>query len=145
MDIQEPDCPLNRYLLKRGQKTATLIVLISSVADQKFNIKYSPDRHPMIQQYLSQIPEQLWGVLGPDDESGLREFSQRIKALRLWEEERAYVRELQELYELPLRPNETVKETMIRARLKFRRLRNEKGNSVPDSDLDFDLPVDPLE
>ena len=107
--------------------------------------KASGERSVTVSEYAAELPEQLHDLLLPSDPLELEEFSKRIKALRFKMEERAYVMDLQDFYELPLRPNATVKETMIRARLKYRRHRLENDGQFPEPGADENLPVDPLE
>ena len=103
------------------------------------------NRFPVVRKYAEEIPAQLHGLLLPIDQSELETFSKRVKLMRCKLEERAYVMELQEMYDLPLRPNATVKETMIRARLKYRQERLENDGDFPEPGTDENLPVDPLE
>ena len=103
------------------------------------------DGHPAVKKYSEEIPDQLHDLLLPGDRSEFEEFSKRVKALRFILEERAYVMDLQDFYELPLRPNASVKETMIRARLKYRQERLENDGKFPEPGADENLPVDPLE
>jgi hypothetical protein len=118
---------------------------LKAMSNVKQKNKAKFDRNPVIDEYAGGIPGQLYDLLLPTDQSELEEFSERIKELRFKLEERAYVMELQDFYELPLRPNATVKETMIRARLKYRRQRLENDGEIPEPGADENLPVDPLE
>jgi hypothetical protein len=100
--------------------------------------------HPLVEEYLERIPIALRDLLAPGQEH-LAEFAVAVKSLRLKEEERAYVMAIQQRYRLPLRPNETVKRTMIRARLAILRKRQEAEAEGDIVDTDWPLPVDPLE
>jgi hypothetical protein len=100
--------------------------------------------HPLVDEYLEQIPVGLRDLMAPAREL-LAEFAVAVKSLRLKEEERAYVMAIQQRYRLPLRPNETVKRTMIRARLAILRKRQEAEAEGDIVDTDWGLPVDPLE
>lgn len=93
--------------------------------------------------YLKQIPKELWIQLVPNNLDDLQLFAKKIKQLRIKEKERNYVMELQQSYRLPLRPNSTVKETMIAARLQKIKKKN-RPLSKNSEDLG-DLPIDPFE
>jgi hypothetical protein len=100
--------------------------------------------YPLVEKYLSRIPKDLRELLGPATDR-LDEFEAALKSLRLKEEERYYVMQLQRRHGLSIRPSESVKRTMIRARLAIVRKRRE---GVEDDDLidqNDPLPVDPLE
>jgi hypothetical protein len=99
----------------------------------------------LLEHYLRRIPSSLRDLLVPRTRRERYRFAKAIKALRIREEERNYVRELQKKFDLPLRPNETVKETMIRVRLRrFRDIRRSAGEGWwPDCGDNF--PTDPLE
>ena len=92
--------------------------------------------------YLAAIPRNLWDLLVPTNPEEHTDFCATIHKLRIQEVERDYVMDLQQVYRIPIRPNESVKATMIRIRLKILNQRIETGNR--DS-LFEDLPVDPLE
>jgi hypothetical protein len=102
------------------------------------------DRLTTLADYATEIPEHLNDLLLPAEQSELEQFAERIRKLRIKQEEREYVMGLQEVYDLPLRPNATVKQTMIRARLKIRLDRLAATGRLPEPGTD-DLPVDPLE
>lgn len=100
--------------------------------------------HALVEKYLARIPEDLRDLLGPDSERR-EEFALAIKALRIKEEERGYVMDIQTRYGLPIRPNETVKQTMIKVRLAILRKRREAALDSSLVDIRGHLPVDPLE
>jgi len=98
----------------------------------------------IIQKYRESIPRDLRGILMPDstrDEA----FAGAVKRLKLYEIEREYVRELQEYYNVPLRPNESVKRTMIRVRLRIIKKVKAGNGQGRIIELSHGLPVDPLE
>lgn len=103
------------------------------------------EEYPSIKQYSRRIPRELWQIFLPQLPDEFAEFSTALKSLRLREEERNYVMELQREHEVPLRPNETVKETMIRVRLQNLRERRHHGRRSHNKVFDEDLPIDPLE
>ena len=107
-------------------------------------VKQDTERHPLVAEYLSRIPAELHDLLAPGQEQAA-EFVAAIKSLRDIEEERSYVMAIQRRYELPLRPNESIKRTMIRVRLETLRQRREAEVNGKIIDPDFSLPVDPLE
>jgi hypothetical protein len=96
---------------------------------------------PHVRQYCRKIPEDLWDLLLPQLPDEFESFEAVLKALPFKEEERDYVMELQQEYDVPLRPNETVKETMIRVRLASIRERRQRGGHQTRGEL----PIDPLE
>ena len=107
-------------------------------------VKQEIEHHPLVEEYLAQIPDDLHDLLVPSQDDPA-EFAAAVKSLRLKEEERSYVMAIQQRYRLPLRPNESVKRTMIRVRLAILKKIREaeiEGNPI---DTDTSLPVDPLE
>jgi len=102
------------------------------------------DHHPVVVKYLARIPADLHDLLLPDPKHAA-EFVVAIKSLRDIEEERSYVMALQRRYALPLRPNESIKRTMIRVRLEILKKRREAEAEGKTFDPDRSLPVDPLE
>ena len=103
------------------------------------------EEFPLVKQYSKRIPQDLWDIILPQSPDEFTAFSAAIKALRLKEEERNYVIELQQQYDMPLRPNATVKETMIQVRLNVLRERRRRGEETDGQTVDDSLPVDPLE
>ncbi len=101
-------------------------------------------RYFLTEKYLSRLPEDIRYLLAPAADRR-DEFEAAIKSLRRKEEERYYVMRLQKRYGLPIRPSETVKETMIRARLIILRRRHEMVEDDPGVVLNDPMPVDPLE
>jgi hypothetical protein len=94
-------------------------------------------------KYIKGIPESLRSILVPDENDN-SSFSEKAKSLRIKEKERNYVMEIQRDYKLSLRPNESLKRTMIRVRLKMLRKKLKVGTKA---NLNYfkNLPVDPLE
>jgi hypothetical protein len=101
-------------------------------------------KHSLVEKYLARVPEDLRDLLGPKDGQA-EDFAVAVKALRLKEEERYYVMHLQRRHGLAIRPNESVKRTMIRARLSILRKRQEGADDEDCFELNDPLPVDPLE
>jgi hypothetical protein len=98
----------------------------------------------LVDQYRSKIPADLKNILLPDD-TLMSEFAIAIKRLRSKEEERYYVTEIQRRHRIPLRPNESVKQAMIRARLAIIKRRREAGDGEDSVETNGPLPTDPLE
>ena len=98
----------------------------------------------LIEKYRSKIPTDLRHILLPD-EAEMSQLAYAIKRLRVREEERYYVTEIQRRYQIPLRPNESVKRTMIRVRLDILRRRRDADEEEFFLHLDGPLPTDPLE
>lgn len=95
--------------------------------------------------YAESLPPQLRDILVPADPAARAALADAVGKLRLLEEEREYVMELQRLYSVPIRPNESVKRTMIRVRLALLKLRRSEQQRDDSEPLYIDLPVDPLE
>ena len=104
--------------------------------------KKAIDRFPWLKRYLSGLPEDLWPQLLPDDPGDNPEFAQAVKGQRLLDEERSYVIALQQRYNMPLRPNMSVKDTMIGVRLRRWKQLVRQGRRGKDIGP---MPTDPLE
>ncbi len=99
----------------------------------------------LVEQYRSRIPADLRDILLSNDEEGVSELAFAIKRLRAKEEERYYVTEIQRKHSIPLRPNESVKKTMIRVRLDILRRRRNGDDKELLTDINDAMPTDPLE
>lgn len=94
-----------------------------------------------LDRYRRQIPRQLWDLLVPPEGPAAGEFAVALKRLRIREQERNYVMSIQRRFGIAIRPNESVKESMTRVRVKLI-----QGSSTGDqAGLDGKLPQDPLE
>lgn len=125
-------------MLMRTRFTYIELLVMAREINQKI------ERHLLLEQYLAEIPVGLRDLLAPDQEHPV-EFAAAVKSLPMKEEERSYVMAIQQRYRIPLRPNESVKRTMIRVRLAIlKRLREAEAEGEP-IDTDVSLPVDPLE
>ena len=98
--------------------------------------------YPEIRHYAAGLPESIRDILLEGVEESPDAFISAIKKLRLKEEERNYVLNIQRNHGLACRPHESVKETMIRVRLKILRRRRSMGKKPIKGD---GLPVDPFE
>ncbi len=98
-----------------------------------------------IKDYLSGIPENIHYLLVGQTKQDFLALRQAIKKQRKNQQEREYVIEIQQRYRLPLRPNSTVKATMIRARLRLKSIMARSTNSGHYYGSEGELPVDPLE
>jgi hypothetical protein len=108
------------------------------------NQKIKTTRPAIVETYLSRVPHELRDILIPSDDQ-LTAFGAAVKALRMKEEERYYVMDIQRRYGLPIRPNDSVKKTMIRVRLAILKERRDPKESERSLQLVEKLPVDPLE
>lgn len=70
-----------------------------------------------VQLMLESIPEELWDLFLPDDESDLAMLEADILAQRKRDLERDKVMAIQKLCGFPLRPNEPVHEVTAKARI----------------------------
>ena len=70
-----------------------------------------------IKKMISQLPTQLWVIFLPDTIKGLALLETNLIVLRKREETRNKVMAIQKLCGFPLRPNASLRETKIKARL----------------------------
>ena len=89
-----------------------------------------------VRHLLESIPQDLWDIFLPSTDAGLLELETRIVNFKAREVERQRVMAIQELCDFPLRPNATLKETQLKARLEgirkdqLRRRRNGDPDAV---------------
>lgn len=95
------------------------------------------------EKYLKGIPDFLHSIFIPEQHEK-ETFIERARKLRIREKERNYVMEIQRNNKIPLRPNESLKQTMIRVRLKFL-MKKKKTAKKADKNIFKNLPIDPLE
>jgi len=107
-------------------------------------VNKTPSNETVLAEYLATIPVELHALLVPADEQGRSELTDKVKKLAVREEERNYVLELQHQYGVPIRPNESVKRTMIRVRLKLLKALHAAGIDE-DMGEPGSMPTDPLE
>ena len=105
----------------------------------------SLENYPAVKNYLDGIPKDIHHLFVGESEQDLIELSSAIKRQRRDQQEREYVIEIQRRYRLPLRPNASVKATMIQARLRLRRLLSSTSNGKHYRGIVGELPVDPFE
>lgn len=70
-----------------------------------------------IQMMLEGVPEELWDIFLPEEEDDLPDMEFNIINFRRRANERDQVMALQELCDLPLRPNMSLREARQKARL----------------------------
>lgn len=70
-----------------------------------------------IQMMLDGVPRELWPIFLPDEEDELPDMEFNIINFRRRSDEREQVMALQSLCDLPLRPNQPLREARQRARL----------------------------
>jgi hypothetical protein len=98
----------------------------------------------VIRDYRESIPRDLRDILVPETDQD-ESFAGAIKLLKMIEAERNYVRELQDYYKVPIRPNDSVKRTMIRVRLNWLKKIKARSGHGHVIEMIRDLPIDPLE
>ena len=98
-----------------------------------------------LESYLVGIPADILDIFVPETAREKYMLSKAIKRLRIREKERNYVMENQQHFSLPLRPNETLKKTMIRARLTILQNRLKRNKTSGSTSGGLSLPIDPLE
>jgi hypothetical protein len=111
--------------------------------NMKPNLLAALEQYPVIKEYLSNIPTDIWDLLLPDSPADLAQFSSDIRSCRAQQEERDFIMEVQIRHGLPLRPNASVRDTVIAVRIqhlreKRRRMKkhgpyNENPPPHPDS------------
>lgn len=87
--------------------------------------------YPVIKQYLANIPENVWDILLPESVDDLADFSSDIRSCLAQGEERDFIMKVQLDHGLPLRPNASVRKTVIAVRIehlrkKRRRLKSQR-------------------
>jgi hypothetical protein len=92
-------------------------------------------------RYRSEIPAQLWDILLSKEGDDPEEFVTALKRLRIREQERDYVMAIQRNFRIPIRPQESVKESMSRARARILSRQRNGSNRFRTRRL----PLDPLE
>lgn len=100
--------------------------------------------YPTIQNYLASVPEDLWDLVLPESPSQLGLLARAIHELRAREAQREYIIGLQKKYELPLRPNATMHETMKLVRLERKKRQSQRNKGIT-FDRDGNPPIDPDE
>lgn len=100
--------------------------------------------YPSISKYLESIPENLWDMFLPATAAELPRFARSLHELRARETEREYIVGLQKKYDLPLRPNATMNETMKLVRVARKKRAASNQGRLP-FDPDGNLPIDPDE
>jgi hypothetical protein len=103
------------------------------------------DNEHCADEYLAVIPKNLWNLLVPANPEELADFCATTHKLRIREVERDYVMDLQRVYRMPIRPNESIKATMIRVRLMILKQRLKHHETGHRNSLFDELPVDPFE
>ncbi len=98
----------------------------------------------ILSDYSKKIPRQIRQLLVPGGKTETKKFGQLITDLAIKEKERNYIMEIQLSYDLPLRPNDSLKATMITARLKILQMRKQHYKKLKPGRRG-NLPVDPLE
>lgn len=101
--------------------------------------------YPTIQNYLASLPKDLWDLVLPESPAQLGLFARSIHALRAREAQREYIIGLQKKYDLPLRPNATIQETMKLVRLERKKRSGRRNSSGLKFDRDGNPPTDPDE
>ena len=83
------------------------------------------ENRPLIQRYITGLPDNCLELLLPLTESELDQFEMNLRQCRIDEEIRHSVLAVQKRFNLPLRAHESIRETMTRLRVKrLRRRRN---------------------
>jgi hypothetical protein len=93
-----------------------------------------------IRMMLENIPRNAWEIFLPNSEAKLGVLESNILFFRRRQKERDQVMGIQQLCGFPLRPNESLRETTIRARLagkkkdQLRKKYNENRGNASESD-----------
>lgn len=70
-----------------------------------------------IREMLKEIPRELWGIFLPAHKKDLAELEIRVVAYRKREMDREKVMSMQKLCGFPLRPNQSLREVIIKTRI----------------------------
>ena len=92
------------------------------------------ENYPVIKQYLANIPENVWDILLPESVDDLAEFSSDIRSCLAQGEERDFIMKVQIDHELPLRPNASVRDTVIAVRIEHLRKKRRRLKIRPPHD-----------
>lgn len=84
---------------------------------KKSTEKFTYERAVYVLKMLEGIPEDIKKIFIPDGEDELLELELNTTNFRAREKEREKVMQLQKQYNLPLRPNQMLREVMIRIRI----------------------------
>jgi hypothetical protein len=99
-----------------------------------FEMKYDVDKalrsYLNVREMLKGIPRELWDIFLPDSRKDLARLETAIVAFKRHEMEREQVISIQKLCGFPLRPNASLRETNIKARIQGlkNKLRQRKKN-----------------
>ncbi len=94
-------------------------------------VKFTHERTAYVLRMLEGIPEDIKDIFIPHTEEELLELELNTSNFRAHERDREKVMQLQKQYNLPLRPNQTLRGVMIRIRIQQLHKRNK--------DKDFSL------
>lgn len=75
-----------------------------------------PDSFPSVKKMLESIPRELWYIFIPESEDGLAMLEADILAQEKRDTERKRVMAIQKLCGFPLRPNESLRDVVARAK-----------------------------
>ena len=95
------------------------------------------ENHPVIKDYLANIPENVWDILLPESVDELAEFSSEVKSCLTQSEERDFIMKVQRDHGLPLRPNASVRETVIAVRIQHLRDKHRRHKNRPPRDGNY--------
>lgn len=82
------------------------------------------EEYQELKKYLDGLPEDIWDILIPSDEKDYKAFMSEIKYCRANEETKTHIMRIQRQFDLPLRPNETIRKTVKKVRIKVLRDKN---------------------
>lgn len=82
----------------------------------KKDIRGTLDSYPNVRAMLDGIAKELWYVFLPDTENGMAMLEADILAQRKRDKERRKVMALQKLCGFKLRPNESLRDVIVRAK-----------------------------
>jgi hypothetical protein len=87
---------------------------------------------------LSSIPRELWYIFIPETIDDLRKLETNILSLKAREADRDVVMSVQRMSEFPLRPNVSLRETVVKARIQgLKKSRKMKKNLDRNNDKDW--------
>ena len=94
-----------------------------------------------VMNMIKDLPTDLLGIFVPLDKEGLIQLEMNIVRWVSREKEREKVVQLQRMHGLPFRPNQSLRDVIIRLKILDLKLRNEQYQDdadAPSSDIDLD-------
>ncbi len=96
--------------------------------------------YPKLLKYLTGISKDIWDLLLPENIEDYQEFADDIESCRATEEIRNHIMKVQNRFNLPLRPNSSVKETIQLVRVEtIKKKKSQFEDTPPEDDYDSSM------